>query len=547
LTRVDIRALALIASLAIVASVASLANGFAYDDQWIIVTNNRVHSLDRWADWIGKSYWPTLQGSLYRPLTSAAFALQWVIGQGTPLIFHIVNVALYAAGAVAFTWFASLLLPAAAAVIVGALFAVHPVHVEAVANVVGQSELSAGLLLIVALALYIRARRAGALTVRARLGLAALYLAAVFTKEHALVLPAWFIAAECTVLRDGARVSDHVRKVWREVAPLFIVLAAVAAFALAARWRVLDTLGGDIPHPALNNLGVGERGLVMLGVLPDLVRLLVWPARLYADYSPAHLAVSSTPNPSQLNGVVVAIGGLLLFAFAWKRSAAAALGFLLAAIALAPTANILLPSGILLAERTLYLPSAALLLALGTAVAWADRKFPAPTNLRDIGTFALGVVLVLGVARSVERQRVWRSTPDVFYTMVTDEPASFKAHQVWGGLLFERGDLVGGEREWRMAIRIFPGYHKLYQDLAHRYRENGLCVPAIPLYEKALELDRGLPLSRAGLVACQLALGRFREARNTARLGILDGNDPAWFRARLRSADSALAVNDSTR
>jgi hypothetical protein len=282
-------------------------------------------------------------------------------------------------------------------------------------------------------------------------------------------------------------------------------------------------------------------------VLPDLVRLLVWPARLYADYSPAHVMVSSTPNPSQLNGLVVGVGAVVLFVFAWKRSATAALGFLLAAVALAPTANVLLPSGILLAERTLYLPSAGILLALGAAIAWADRRFPAPANVRDAGMFALGAVLVLGLARSIDRQRVWRSTPDLFYTMVTDQPASFKAHQVWGGLLFERGDLAGGEREWRMAIRIFPGYHKLYQDLAHRYREKGLCVPAIPLYEKALELDRGLPLSRAGLVACQLGLGRFREARNTARLGILDGNDPGWFRARLRSADSALAANDSTR
>ena len=98
-----------------------------------------------------------------------------------------------------------------------------------------------------------------------------------------------------------------------------------------------------------------------------------------------------------------------------------------------------------------------------------------------------------------------------------------------------------------MAIRIYPAYPKVYEDLAGRYLEGHLFAAAIPLYNKAIELGGPLPLSRAGLVVCELALAQFRAARHTARLGMIDGNDPRWFRARIFSAESALVANDSVR
>jgi len=543
--RVDWRALTLVGLLAFAAAAPSLANGFAYDDQWIIVTNARVHDLDRWADWLTTSYWPTREATLFRPLTTAGFALQWAVGGGTALVFHVVNVVLAVAGAVAFTWLASLVLPAAAAIVVGAAFAVHPVHVEAVANLVGQSELSAGLALILALGVYIRARRAGPLRRTTTLGLTAMYLAAVFLKEHALMLPAWFVAAEFTVLRELGPWRTRVR----DLAWFYVMLGAVAAFSLVARWDVLGAIGGDIPHPALNGLTAAGRAFVMLDVLPEIGRLLLWPARLYADYSPEHINVSPDATLSHLNGMLIAAGAMTLFAVGVKRSAPVALGLLLAALAWLPTANLLMPSGILLAERALYLPSAGFLLAAGAGVALVEGRFSAAAitaaGARRAAGVVLGAVLILGIGRSVERQRAWRSSDDVFWTLVNDAPASFKAHHVWGGVLFDRGDLRGGERELLMAIRIFPAYHKLYQDLAQQYRQGGQCLPAMPLFKRALELGGPLPLSRAGLVACELGLARFSDARRTALLGITDGHDPEWFRARLRSADSALVANDS--
>ena len=542
--RLDARALGVIALLALVAAAPSLVNGFAYDDYWIIVNNERVHSLSRWADWFQTSYWPTRDATLYRPLTTTAFALQWWIGGGSPLMFHIVNVALYVAGAVAVARLAGLLLPAPAALMAGAVFAVHPVHVEASANVVGQSELFAGLTMVVATTVYIRARRAGPLQRQTTLGLAALYLVGALFKEHALTLPAWFVVAELTVLRD---VGGALRARLVSLLPLLTLFATVAALALVARWSVLGAIGGDLPHPVLRDAGAGGRALIMLGVLPDLARLLVWPAGLYADYSPAHVIVSPDPSPGHINGLVIAIGAILIIVVAWRHSRAAAFGLLVAAAAWLPTANILFPSGILLSERTLYVPSAGVAIAVGVGLAWLARRSTIDARYQRAAAVAFALVLLAGIARSVDRARVWRSNDELFWTMRRDEPDSFRARYVWGNVLFQRGDLRGGEAEWRAAIRIFPNYPNVYEDLGHQYREHGLCRAAIPMYESALRINPRVWSTRQGLTVCQLALAQFRAARQTARLGMVYGDFHRWFRDRAFSAESALVATDSVK
>ena len=129
-----------VALLALVVTWTSLRNGFALDDVHIIVENARVHTLDSFWRLFAQTYWPPEEGaSLYRPLTMLAFAIQWVTGNGSPLVFHIFSSVLFAATCVAFYFLADELTSTRVALVAGALFAVHPVHVEVFANVVGQA------------------------------------------------------------------------------------------------------------------------------------------------------------------------------------------------------------------------------------------------------------------------------------------------------------------------------------------------------------------------------------------------------------------------
>ncbi len=193
-----------IALLAFLSSATSLGNGFVYDDRPIIEGNPRVHTLARWWEAFGESYWPSGWGDTnYRPLTSLSFAVQWALGDGKPGIFHAINVALYLASCVGVLILARRVLPSRAAWVVAALFAAHPVHVEATGNVVGQSELMVALCTTLAVAAYIRARvdkserQMNWPTIAL---IATLYAVAAFSKETGFLLPGLLLAAEATIV-----------------------------------------------------------------------------------------------------------------------------------------------------------------------------------------------------------------------------------------------------------------------------------------------------------------------------------------------------------
>ena len=151
-----------LALLAIAASATGIVNGFTYDDRPVILENPFMRDLHGWWRAFTTPYWPPDWGSDgYRPLTSLAFKLEFALSGGNAMVIHGANIALYALSAVLAYYLARRVLPEWCAWVVAALFAVHPVHVEAVANGVGQSELLVAVFMIPAVTLYLRDRMRG--------------------------------------------------------------------------------------------------------------------------------------------------------------------------------------------------------------------------------------------------------------------------------------------------------------------------------------------------------------------------------------------------
>jgi len=134
---------------AFVSYAGSLWNRFALDDVYIVVLNPVVHAPSGLWRAFGASYWAgNINTTVYRPLAVASYALDWIIGAAP--WFHLVNVLWHVAAAVLVAALVRRWAGDAAALIAGVLFAVHPVHVEAVANVVGRNELMAAVFVVLA-------------------------------------------------------------------------------------------------------------------------------------------------------------------------------------------------------------------------------------------------------------------------------------------------------------------------------------------------------------------------------------------------------------
>ncbi len=533
-----------IVALALISSANGVVNGFAYDDRWIIVQNANAHSLNRPWELFGTTYWPTIRGaSLYRPLTILLYAAQWVFGGGTPMLYHIVNVTLYAVDSVLVLLLGLQCLPRAGAWVAAALFAVHPAHVEAVANVVGQAELWTGFVLLAAVLIYVRERQGGVTLPRGpAVAIVALYVAGMLIKENAIVLPALLVIAELFLVKDS--------RPWRRRADeLFTLLVWMALFAAAFLWvrtKVTGDIGGDTEHPALRNLSMGQRSLLMLGLVPEFGRLFVWPNFLSADYSPQMVPGYTGWNVGLLPGAVLVMCVLLLLIVCWRRAPVVTFGLAWLAISISPVANILIPTGVLIAERTLLVPSIGVVLAVGMLVPWIVRKLQAEPRLVRIaagGTLAL--ILTLGASRSAERTYTWKDSYTVFNTLAVDAPMDFKAHYVMGGMLWEQHHSRQAEIEWLVAIKLMPDYHGVRVDLAHRYRELHHCDAAVPLYLQALAIEPSLPLGRVGLIACYLELAQWHRARTEALVTKADGFSPRALSYLVELADSGLVATDS--
>ena len=225
-----------------------------------------------------------------------------------------------------------------------------------------------------------------------------------------------------------------------------------------------------------------------------------------------------------------------------------AFGILWVLIALFPTSNLVIPTGIVLAERTMFLPSVGAMLVAGDVAArvWAELKAGTPF-VRSLAAIALGTLICAAAIRSAARQPVWADDEILKAQMVIDAPRSYWAHWLYGDYLYHTDRLAEGERHMRLAIELEPDNAYIQMLLGQRYQDHGFCQPAVQYLSRAVELTPERWRTRLRLIRCQLDLGRFDDARAQIQTGLAVGLSPSDFKAALRSVDSAAAVAGSHR
>ncbi|HEV8356785.1 MAG TPA: tetratricopeptide repeat protein [Gemmatimonadales bacterium] len=519
---------ALITALALAAAGGGLRNGFVYDDIAAIVQNPLVHSLAGSARIWTSSYWPA--GLLYRPLTIQLFAVEWWLGGGAAWPFHLTNVVLYAIVAGLVYRLARRLTSGEGALAAGSLFAAHPVHVEVVANSVGQSELLASSAILLGVDRYLAWRERGGLGVGRRAALALLCAGAIAAKETGYVFPILLAAAEVFVVADPTPRRDRRRA----VVPVFALLLAVTVIGLLVRVVVFTELKGETVSLPLRGLGAGERAIAMLAVVPQWARLLLWPAHLQAEYGPPGVPISASPGVAHLLGAGWIAAAAALLAWAWSRAPVVGLGVAWAAIALLPVSNLLTATGVLLAERNLFLPSVGAALAAGGLVTIVARR-GAGTS-RPVGVLALrGALLALGIAgvlRSAGRTAVWRDQAGFFERLERDAPRAYRAHLVAGKYFLSAGRLPAAESAFSSARALYRDDPAVYEELGQIYRSRKRCDRAVPIFTEGLGRHPDAILLRSRLIECLLAVGDTGRARTLAREAVDRGQSE--FAAALR-------------
>ena len=521
----------LLAGACLLVYANALSGGFAYDDKAIVRDNFRIRAPSRVDEIFTTQYFGGQPGTgtAYRPLLLLSFAVEWWIHGADALAFHAVNVLFHVAATLLL---ASLLLrlgmPPPVAVGAALLFAVHPIHVEAVASLVGRGETQAAVLMLGSLLLALRFVEG---TGRRWIALALLcYLAANLTKESAAVAPA-LLCLGLAFMAEGSLAARCAQALRRGLA-YYAGSAGALGIVFAIRARVL---GGA--------LKAGHTGIFelenALAPLPPLLRAsnacvlffrmlgrLVLPLRLSSDESAWSIRPVSAREvlawaaPLLAAALVAAAVGRL------REASIPAFGFLFLAVAALPTSNLLFATGTIFAERLAYLPSAGLCLVLAAWIGGGARDFAALPRAR---LALLAAVAVAFGARTIVRNPVWQSDETLFTNMVRVSPGSAKAHYDYAYMSAEAKQPRRALAHYVRATEIYPGYWDAWAGRGRMERELGDPAAA---EKSCLEAIRINPAYENGY----FGLGMAREAR-----GDLQGAEQA-YRDGLRRVPRSLPL-----
>ncbi|PYP58006.1 MAG: hypothetical protein DMD44_09025 [Gemmatimonadetes bacterium] len=506
LTAINRGWVALVFATAVAAYLPTLTYGFVEDDRAVVAANPRAHSVSQALGAFDQPYWGD---EFYRPLTIFSFAVDWTVSGGRAGWLHLMNALWHGVASVLVAVLLAQALSPAAAAAGGLVFALHPVHAEAVAGLVGRAELLAAVGMLGAVLCARRRRWTAAVACAA---------AAMLSKEHG-VISGVLIVLDRWLQRPEQ--PPYPRR-------FYVALGIVTAVFLAAWYVIGRRATGDVA-PVFLDAGTAERLDIALPGVLRAAGLLAWPLNLSADYGPRVIPAYRAVSLAALGGTVI-IAATLAGGW-WIRRTAPTVTFAAwaAAAAYLPTSNLLFPSGIVLAERALYVPVLLTAALVGQAVHRAQGRW----TPRAVALAIAAVCIVLG-GRTLARLPVWRDNRTFLLTLLADHPESYWGHWSAAAVLAGMGDTGAARREYARADSLFDGDPHL--DATRALFLVGLSdtAGARPLVDRA---RRRLPFEPDALRAqFVLSLRRGERARaialaDTARVRV--PWEAAWYSAHL--------------
>lgn len=476
----------------------------------------------------------------YRPAVSLSYALQIRLFGMSPALFHLVDMGLHATAAVLLALLLITLLPGSPwAGWAAALFAVHPVASEAVCSAVGRADLMAGVGLLGALVLHLRAGHARS-PWRFEAGALGLLGVALLSKEYAVAFPFLLLAVDLSLSLSRRSPEEDRRRVRLVWAGAFGLLAGYLLLRLA----LFGALGG-VPmiswadHPLHGKPLSARFGTASWLLVPSL-RLLFAPYGLNYFYSLGALPIASGLfDPRALLGaaILAALGFGALRELVLKRDPLPTVAVCLFAFPLAPSLNTVSLAGVLFAERFLYLPIAG----LAVGVFWALTRWVHGRGPERIAWAATSLVLVLFAGATTARVGDWRSAETITRAAIAWYP---RASDAW----FELGLTLGGQGRHAEAAEALARSVQLKDDRAVVWRNYAVALGNLGRHgDAAAAWRRALALSPPDLAPLWKGLGdaELRAAKAADAAGRDDdAAGPAEEAVRALSRAHELAPQD---
>jgi protein O-mannosyl-transferase len=517
-----------------------------------------------------------VSGGRYRPFTLLMFAFEYQIFGKNPFIGHLVNVLLFAGMCVLIYFLLLKLLknkqntegslfelkikneklnafdfrlnnPALIAFITALIFAAHPIHTEAVANIKGRDEIMTlfGSLSAVWFAIKFYENKEFRNAVFAFI----CFFIGLMSKENAItfvvIVPLIFYFFYHLDLTQSLK----------QVVPF---MGAAILFILIRGAIIGQQYGGEQPTPELMNnpflklvgnqyvpFEIGEKLATIIFTLGKYIQLLFVPFPLTHDYYPRHIDIMNFGNWEVLLSLVLYLGLAFLMIKNWSKRSLISFGIAYFLITLSIVSNIVFPVGTNMAERFAFMPSLGFCLIFAILIEKlafilrgpselkiknsklnSDNNSELKNNNSDVNKgnlinnvnfsntlvfnglsdmpkgvlMALSIVFILFSFKTIDRNAAWKDNYTIFTTDINVSKNSAKLQNSVGGETIEhfKNEPNKAIKDAKMkaaishilrATEIHPTYKNPYLLLGNAYFYSNDFEKSIQAYEAALKLD----------------------------------------------------------
>jgi len=379
-------------------------------------------------------------------------------------------------------------------VISGLLFAIHPIHTEAVAGIVGRAEILAALFILTSMVCYHQWRQKG--EIKWLVLMLVSTLAAITSKEHGFLMIAIMALQETYYYFTTKTFSWSERKKW-------IAFGSVAILSLGM-WMVRSSITGPTAsHELWANVGSADRMATSVRTSAEYIGLHLWPFPLSADYWIDEVPIVGFGNVKVLFGVFVILGMLSLAYYFRRKLPVASWGILFFFLMLLPVSNFVFAAGFLKAERILYIPSIGLILLMSVMLTKVlDLK-----SGRIPGFILLGLFILLFTWRSWTRSGDWKNNYALAVATLQTSPNSPRFNNMMGLELRAQNKNDEALAFFEKAVQANPNHVPALVNLGMQYSYFNRQQEAGDLLEKALTLEPGTLATYANLMSVYRTTG----------------------------------------
>jgi protein O-mannosyl-transferase len=464
-----------IATLTAVFYSNSLHNPFICDDEGLILKNPLIKNWNFfYKAFTNDLYQATMANSnFYRPLQIVLYMFDYHFWRFNPFGYHLTNVILQILVAFLVYLFTLFILKSSSISLLSALlFAVSPLHNEAVAYISGSAELLMGVFLLTSLLLF----------TRGRIGWSWFFFTAgLLSKELSIVFP---IIILCWVIIYAKENLGKPRYLLKVIFPFLLIDAAY----IFLRFSYLKFPTLFIPELTQYPL------LLRISVLPQVffayLKLLILPVNLHLSRNLGYPTAFESIFISWFILIFLAVAVVIILAQSRRRD----FKFLACwfFIFLLPQTGIFAINAFV-AEHFLYLSSISFFIA----VSFLLHRYLSKNLFLIVGS---ALILCYGIL-SFSQNYIWRSSVIFYEHILRFSPNSFLARNNLGVQYEMRGELFAAISQYQEAVKLKPERIEAHANLASIYSKMGkfdqaekeyAIIQKLTPYNKAGELQNNI-------------------------------------------------------